>query len=66
MTVEDVLYDAEAYADDDLNEADIVEWYEARPVTVPTAVATGAIVAAFALGVLTAVGALALMGRLDD
>lgn len=66
MTAEDVLYDAEAYADDDLNDADIVEWYEARPVTVPTAVATGAIVAAFALGVLTAVGALALMGRLDD
>ncbi|MBA3051130.1 MAG: hypothetical protein KKE42_04510 [Alphaproteobacteria bacterium] len=66
MTAEDVLYDAEAYADDDLDDADIVEWYEARPVTVPTAVATGAIVAAFALGVLTAVGALALMGRLDD
>ena len=66
MTAEDVLYDAEAYADDDLDDADIVEWYEARPVTVPTAVATGAIVAAFAMGVLTAVGALALMGRLDD
>ncbi|MDO9588711.1 MAG: hypothetical protein Q8R45_14870 [Brevundimonas sp.] len=66
MTAEDVLYDARAYADDDLDEADIVEWYEARPVTVPTAVATGAIVAAFALGVLTAVGALTLMGRLDD
>jgi hypothetical protein len=66
MTAEDAIYHAEGYADDDLNEADIVEWYEARPVTVPTAVATGAIVAAFALGVLTAVGALALMGRLDD
>jgi hypothetical protein len=66
MTAEDAIYHAEGYADDHLNEADIVEWYEARPVTVPTAVATGAIVAAFALGVLTAVGALALMGRLDD
>ncbi|MGZ9101191.1 MAG: hypothetical protein ACXW3O_15940, partial [Brevundimonas sp.] len=65
-TAEDVLYDAEAYADDDLDNADIVEWYEARRVNVPTAVATGAIVAAFVLGVLTAVGALALMGRLDD
>lgn len=54
------------YADDDLDEADIVEWYEARPMTVSTAVATGSIVAAFALGVLTAVGALALMGHLDD
>jgi hypothetical protein len=66
MTAEDVLHDAEAYAEDDLDNADIVEWYARRPVTVPTAVATGAMVAAFALGVLTAVGALALMGRLDD
>jgi hypothetical protein len=48
------------------NEADIVEWYEARPVTASTAVATGSIVAAFALGVLTAVGALALLGYMDD
>ena len=66
MTAEDVLYDAEAYADDDLDEADIGEWYEARPVQVSTAVATGSIIAAFTLGVLTAVGALALMGRLED
>lgn len=66
MTAEDAIYHAEGYADHDLDEADIVEWYEARPVTVPTAVATGAIVAAFALGALTAVGALALMGRLED
>jgi hypothetical protein len=29
-------------------------------------VATGSLVVMFALGVLTAVGALALMGRLDD
>ena len=61
MTADDLIYD-----DDDLDEADIVEWYEARPVTVSTAVATGSIVAAFAFGVLTAVGALALMGHLDD
>jgi hypothetical protein len=66
MIAEDAIYHAEAYAEDDLNEADIVEWYETRPVTVPTAVATGTIIGAFALGVLTAVGALALMGRLDD
>ena len=52
--------------DEDLHEADIVEWYEARPVTVSTAVATGAIVTAFTLGALTAVGALFLIGRLDD
>ncbi|MFN4288839.1 MAG: hypothetical protein ACK4E3_10140 [Brevundimonas sp.] len=50
----------------DLDDEDtLIEWYEARPVTVSTAVASGAIVSAFALGVLTAVGALALMGRLD-
>lgn len=66
MTAEDAIYDAELYADDDLDDADIVEWYETRPVQVSTAVATGSLVAMFALGVLTAVGALALMGRLDD
>ena len=48
------------------DEADIVEWYETRPVTVSTPIAAGAIIGAFTLGVLTAVGALALMGRLDD
>lgn len=66
MTAEDAIQDAGLYSDEDLDEADIVEWYEARPVTVPAAVATGAIIGAFALGVLTAVGTLALMGRLDD
>ena len=66
MIAEDAIYQAQAYAEDDLGEADIVEGYETRPVTVPTAVATGAIIGAFALGVLTAVGALTLMGRLDD
>ena len=53
-------------ADDDLHEADIVEWYETRPVTVSTAVATGSILTAFALGALTAVGVLFLTGRLED
>lgn len=66
MTAEDAIQDPGFYSDEDLEEADIVEWYEARPVTVPAAVAAGSIVAAFALGVLTAVGALALTGRLDD
>ncbi len=61
MGAEEALYD-----DDDLDEADIVEWYEARPVTISTAVATGSVIAAFALGVLTAVGALALLGQFDD
>lgn len=66
MTAEDSIYAAEGYADDDLYEADIVEWYEARPITIPAAAAVGSVVGAFALGALTAVGILALMGRLDD
>ena len=66
MSADATPYEVEGYADDDLDEADIVEWYETRPVTVSSAVATGSIIGAFALGVLTAVGALALMGRLDD
>ena len=60
------LHDADAYLEDDLDDADIVEWYESRPVKVSTAVATGSIVAAFAIGVLTAVGALALLGYMDE
>ena len=43
------LHDADAYLEDDLDDADIVEWYEARPVTVSTAV-----------------GALALLGYMDE
>lgn len=61
MQAEDVYFDEQTE-----DEADIVEWYESRPVTVSTAVATGSIVAAFALGVLTAVGALALLGYMDE
>ncbi len=63
MQAEETLYDED---DETADEADIVEWYETRPVTVSTAVATGSIIGAFALGVLTAVGALALLGYMDD
>ncbi|HZV85636.1 MAG TPA: hypothetical protein VFF48_11680 [Brevundimonas sp.] len=66
MTDEDTLYHVEGYTDDDLHDADIVEWYEARQVTVSTPVAVGTVIGAFTLGVLTAVGALVLMGRLED
>ena len=66
MNGPDYAAEAAGYEDDDLDEADIVDWYDARPVTVSTAVATGSVVAAFALGVLTAVGALTLIGYLDD
>ena len=66
MGAEEGLIDDDFLGDEDLEGADIVEWYEARPVTVSTAVASGTIVTAFALGALTAIGALFLMGRLDD
>ena len=69
MGAEEALIDDDLYDDDlhgDYAEADIVEWYEARPVTLSTAAVTGAVVSAFALGALTAVGALFLIGRLDD
>ena len=56
----------DATLEDEADEMEIVEWFEARPVTVSAAVATGSIITAFTLGGLTAVGALALMGRLDD
>lgn len=55
----------ETWIEDDGAQADIVEWYEARPVTVSTAAATGSLLGAFALGALVAVGALVVMGRLD-
>lgn len=66
MTAEDRIYEAEGYADEDLHGADIVEWYEARPVTVSTAAAVGAVIGAFTLGVLATVGALALLNQFDD
>lgn len=65
MNADDTIYEAQGYADDDLFDADIVEWYEARPITVPTALATGALAGAFALGALTT-AALFLLSRLDD
>ena len=61
MAIEDVVIE-----DEDLDQPDIVEWYETRPVTISTPVATGVVVTAFALGALVAVGVLAAMGRLDD
>jgi hypothetical protein len=50
---------------DDATDEEIVHWYESRPVTVSAAAAGGSIAGAFALGVLVAVGALVVMGRLD-
>lgn len=60
-------YDAEGHDDlgafGDYEEADIVEWYEARPVTVSTAAATGSILGAFALGAISAVVIMVLTRR---
>jgi hypothetical protein len=64
MTPADVII--EDHEDEAFEDADIVEWYEARPLTVSTATAAGAVVAAFALGAVAAVGTLFLLGRLDD
>ena len=64
MTPPDAIL--EDHEDEAFDGPDIVEWYEARPVTVPTAVAAGAVVSAFALGALTAAALMLLLSRADD
>lgn len=63
------FYDAEGHDDHGVyiehDTPDIVEWYEARPVTVSTAAATGSLFGAFALGVLATLAVVALV-RQDD
>jgi hypothetical protein len=62
MRAEDTYLD-DAY-DEGLSEAkagELVQYYAKRPVTVSTGTATSSIVGAFALGVLTTVGALAVL-----
>lgn len=49
---------------DDDGQPDIVEWYETRPVSAATATAVA--LGAFALGALTAVGALVLFRYFED
>lgn len=58
MAVEDNLPDE--------NPGKIVQWYEGRRPVMSAPIATGAIITAFTLGALAAVGALALVGRLRD
>lgn len=67
MAAADDTYLDDAYDEgiDHAHAGEIVHWYAKRPVTVSTAAATGSLVGAFALGVLTAVGALAVL-RLYD
>lgn len=58
--------DHEVWLDDEFDDPEIVHWYESRPLTVGAAQASAAVAAAFALGALTAVGVLALLGRIRD
>lgn len=61
MAIEDVVIE-----DEDLDQPDIVEWYETRPVTVSTPVAAAAVLSAFALGAVAALAAVALVDHLRD
>jgi len=67
MAAADDTYLDEAYDEgiDHAHAGEIVQWYAKRPVTVSTAAATSSLVGAFALGVLTTIGTLAVM-RLYD
>ena len=63
MAAADDTYLDEAYDEgiDHAHAGEIVQWYAKRPVTVSTAAATSSLVGAFALGVLTTIGALAVL-----
>lgn len=65
MVAVDDTYLDEAYDEGlrDPNATEIVERYARRRITVSTAAATGSVVAAFALGALTAVSIMALSRR---
>ena len=65
-TVEDVYYDAANFQYDDLDGDDLVERAEPRSFSVRAEIATGSLIAAFALGVLTTVAVLTLRDRMDD
>ena len=60
---DDAQHDVYVIEDED---GEIVQWYERPKLQVSTAQATGATLGAFALGALTAVGILALLGRIRD
>lgn len=61
MAIEDVVIE-----DEDLDQPDIVEWYETRPVTVSTPVAAAAVLTAFALGAVSALVAVVVAQRYND
>ena len=60
------MADEDLILDDSDDDMEIVHWYEPEPMSLSLAQASGAVVTAFALGVLTAVGVLALTGRIRD
>ncbi len=60
------MADDEVVLDDAEDDMEIVHWYEPEPMSLSMAQASGAVVTAFALGVLATVGILALTGRIRD
>ena len=60
------MADDEVILDETDDDMEIVHWYEPEPMSLSLVQASGAVVTAFALGVLTAVGVLALTGRIRD
>lgn len=58
--------DEDGFVIDEDEAAEIVDWQERPPIQLSPVQATGATLAAFGLGILTAVGVLALLGRIRD
>ena len=63
MTPNDAII--EEHEDEAFGAPDIVEWYEARPITVPSAIAAGTVLSAFVLGAVTAAAMIGLFNRLE-
>ena len=58
--------DEDGFVIDEDEAGEIVHWQERRGLQLSRVQATSATLAAFGLGVLTAVGVLALLGRIRD
>lgn len=56
----------EVFLIDEDEAGEIVHWQDKPPLQVSRVQATGATLAAFGLGILAAVGALALLGKIRD
>lgn len=58
--------DEDGFVIDEDEAAEIVHWQDRPPIQLSPVQATGATLGAFGLGILTAVGVLALLGRIRD